>query len=72
MLIIGGTNDTQVPLLDLELVTRSGTNPNYSWVNPKAAHLGREARGWTDPVIFEKVITPWEVDLFKNYLVPKK
>lgn len=72
MLIIGGTHDTQVPISDLELVTRSGTNPNYSWINPKGGHLGREPRGWTDPVIFEKVIIPWEVDFFKNYTPSKK
>jgi hypothetical protein len=39
MLIIGGTFDTQVPISDLELVTRSGTNPNYSWINPKGGHF---------------------------------
>jgi len=30
---------------------------------PVGGHLGREPRGWTDPVIFTKVIMPWELQL---------
>ncbi len=67
MLIVGGTKDTQVPIADLELLARSGTKPNYSWINPVGGHLGREIKGWTDPVILNKVIIPWEVELIKNH-----
>lgn len=67
MLIVGGTKDTQVPISDIQLVTRSGTHPNYSWINPNGGHLGREPKGWTDPVIFKKVIIPWEVNFIQNY-----
>jgi len=28
--------------------------------------LGREAKGWTDPVIFSKVIIPWELRLLES------
>ena len=67
MLIVGGTKDTQVPISDLELLARSGTKPNYSWINPVGGHLGRELKVWTDTVILNKVIIPWEVELIKNH-----
>ncbi len=67
MLIVGGTKDTQVPISDLELLARSGSAPNYSWINPVGGHLGREIKGWTDPVILNKIIIPWEVNLIKNH-----
>ena len=66
MLVVGGVKDTQVPIVDLELLMRSGDVPKESWINPVGGHLGREAKGWTDPVIFSKVIVPWELRLIEN------
>ena len=63
MLIVGGARDTQVPIVDLELLMRTGDVPKESWINPLGGHLGRQAAGWTDPVIFSKVIIPWELRL---------
>jgi len=37
--------------------------PKDAWINPNGGHLGRESSGWTDPVIFEKIITPWELKM---------
>jgi esterase FrsA len=65
MLVIGGTRDTQVPIADLELLLNSGDVPKEAWINPKGGHLGREPAGWTDPVIFRKVIMPWEIRMLK-------
>ena len=61
MLVVGGSKDTQVPIADLELLLNSGDVPKEAWINPKGGHLGRESAGWTDPVIFRKVIMPWEI-----------
>lgn len=61
MLIVGGVNDTQVPIADLDLLIHTGSEPREAWINPAGGHMGREAKGWTDPVIFQKVILPWEV-----------
>jgi esterase FrsA len=66
MLIVGGVKDTQVPISDLELLARSGKSPNYSWINPSGGHLGREVKGWTDPVILNQIIIPWELNVFKT------
>lgn len=66
MLIVTGAKDTQVPLADIELLLRSGDVPKQAWINPSGGHLGREPRGWTDPVIFSKVITPWELRLIEQ------
>jgi pimeloyl-ACP methyl ester carboxylesterase len=66
MLVIGGTRDTQAPIADLELLLNSGDVPKEAWINPKGGHLGREATGWTDPVIFRKVIMPWEIRMLKG------
>jgi pimeloyl-ACP methyl ester carboxylesterase len=66
MLVVGGAKDTQVPIADLELLLRTGDVPKEAWINPKGGHLGREARGWTDPVIFSKVIIPWELRLIEQ------
>ena len=66
MLIVGGVKDTQVPMSDLEALLRTGDVPKEAWINPKGGHLGREASGWTDPVIFAKVILPWELRLLKQ------
>ena len=35
-----------------------GDVPKDAWINPSGGHLGREKNGWTDPVIFQKVIAP--------------
>lgn len=59
--IVGGTRDTQVPIADLTLLINSGTEPREAWINPAGGHMGRTATEWPDPVIFRKVILPWEV-----------
>lgn len=61
MLIVGGVNDTQVPIADLDLLIHTGHEPREAWINPAGGHMGREAKTWPDPVIFQKVILPWEV-----------
>lgn len=58
MLVIAGELDTQVPISDIDLLLHSGS-PKFSWINPNGGHMGREAKGWVDPVIFEKVTVPW-------------
>ncbi len=59
LLVIAGVHDTQVPIEDAELLLRGGDTPKEFWVNPRGGHMGREAKGWTDPVIFERVTAPW-------------
>jgi esterase/lipase len=66
MLIVTGAKDTQVPMSEVDLLLRSGNAPKEAWINPAGGHLGREPRGWTDPVIFSKVILPWEVRLVEQ------
>jgi len=66
MLVVTGARDTQVPISDIELLLRSGDVPKEAWINPRGGHLGREALGWTDPVIFSKVIIPWELRLIQQ------
>ncbi len=61
LLVVGGVKDTQVPIADLDLLIHSGTEPREAWINPAGGHMGREAKGWTDPVILRKVILPWLV-----------
>jgi esterase FrsA len=61
MLIVGGTRDTQVPIADLELLINSGTEPREAWINPAGGHMGRSSGEWPDPVIFRKVVLPWEM-----------
>jgi esterase FrsA len=61
MLVIGGVKDTQVPISDIDLLLNNGDVPKDAWINPNGGHLGREPVGWTDPVIFRKVIMPWEI-----------
>jgi esterase FrsA len=61
ILVVGGTKDTQVPIDDLELLINSGTEPREAWINPAGGHMGRTATTWPDPVIFRKVILPWEL-----------
>ena len=65
-LVVAGAKDTQVPLSDIELLMQSGDVPKELWLNPKGGHLGREIRGWTDPVIFSKIIIPWEIRLIEE------
>jgi esterase FrsA len=66
MLLVTGAKDTQVPISDIELLLRSGDVPKDAWINPSGGHLGREPRGWTDPVIFSRVIIPWELRLIEQ------
>ena len=61
LLIVGGVKDTQVPIADLDLLIHTGAGPREAWINAAGGHMGRERTGWTDPVIFRKVILPWEV-----------
>jgi pimeloyl-ACP methyl ester carboxylesterase len=72
MLVVTGAKDTQVPYADIDLLMRSGNVPKYAWINPQGGHLGREPRGWTDPVIFAKVIMPWELQLIEQSREPAK
>ena len=66
MLIVGGAKDTQVPIADLDLLMNTGDVPKDAWINPQGGHLGREAKGWTDPVIFRRVIMPWELRILQG------
>ena len=66
MLVIAGVNDTQVPISDIDMLLRSGDVPKDAWINPRGGHLGRERTGWTDPVIFRKVIVPWEIRALRD------
>jgi esterase FrsA len=59
MLVIHGVRDTQVPMSDIDLLLRSGDVPKEAWIHPAGGHMGRELRGWTDPVIFREVTMPW-------------
>ena len=59
MLVVAGVKDTQVPIADIDLLLHSGETPKDAWINPAGGHMGREARGWTDPVIFKRVTMPW-------------
>jgi pimeloyl-ACP methyl ester carboxylesterase len=66
MLVIAGVQDTLVPISDIDLLLNTGGVPKDAWINPKGGHLGRERAGWTDPVIFRKVILPWELRTFAD------
>jgi dipeptidyl aminopeptidase/acylaminoacyl peptidase len=70
MLVVGGTRDTQVPIDDLELLINSGTTPREAWINPAGGHMGRNATTWPDPVIFRKIILPWEARHLNAKTVP--
>jgi esterase FrsA len=59
MLVIAGVLDTQVPIADIDLLLHSGETPKEAWINPAGGHMGRDARGWRDPVIFARVTTSW-------------
>jgi hypothetical protein len=66
MLVLAGAKDSQVLLSDIQMLMSSGDQPKDYWVNPQGGHLGREVKGWTDPVIFSKVIIPWELRLLEQ------
>jgi pimeloyl-ACP methyl ester carboxylesterase len=66
LLVVGGTRDTQVPIDDLELLINNGTEPREAWINPAGGHMGRTPGTWPDPVIFRKIILPWEVRHLKG------
>src|SRR5579871_5320904 len=66
LLVVGGTKDTQVPIDDLELLINNGTEPREAWINPAGGHMGRTPGTWPDPVIFRKIILPWEVRHLKR------
>jgi esterase FrsA len=59
MLVIAGVQDSQVPIADIDLLLHSGETPKDAWINPAGGHMGRQAQGWGDPVIFAQVTTPW-------------
>jgi hypothetical protein len=59
MLVVAGVKDTQVPMADIDLLLHTGETPKDAWINPAGGHMGREAKGWTDPVIFKRVTMPW-------------
>jgi esterase FrsA len=59
MLVIGGVLDTQVPIADIDVLMRSGDSPKELWVHPRGGHMGRDAKTWSDPVIFRRITTPW-------------
>jgi pimeloyl-ACP methyl ester carboxylesterase len=59
MLVLAGVKDTQVPIADIDLLLHMGETPKDAWINPAGGHMGREAKGWTDPVIFKRVTMPW-------------
>jgi pimeloyl-ACP methyl ester carboxylesterase len=59
MLVIGGVLDTQVPISDTDLLLHSGDTPKDAWINPKGGHMGRDTKGWSDPVIFKRITMPW-------------
>jgi hypothetical protein len=59
MLVVAGVKDTQVPIADIDLLLHMGETPEDAWINPAGGHMGREAKAWTDPVIFKRVTMPW-------------
>ena len=61
MLVVTGVKGNQVPMSDIELLIRRGDVPKDARINPGGGHLGGESRGWTNPVMFSKVIMPWEL-----------
>jgi esterase FrsA len=61
LFVIGGALDTQVPVSDIDLLLNSGQTPKEAWINPQGSHMGRDAKGWSNPRIFETVTAPWLV-----------
>jgi esterase FrsA len=72
MLVIGGALDTQVPIADIDLLLHSGQTPKEAWVNPQGGHMGRDAKGWSDPAIFQKVTMPWIIRMVSTTPEPPK
>jgi esterase FrsA len=66
MLVIAGVRDTLVPISDIDLLLSNGDVPKDAWINPKGGHLGRELTYWTDPMIFQEVIMPWELRVLQS------
>lgn len=67
MLIIGGALDTQVPVSDIDLLLNSGQTPKEAWINPQGGHMGRDAKGWSNPRIFETVTAPWLARMLEDH-----
>ena len=59
MLLVNGVKDTQVPIVDLDLLLHTGV-AKEAWVNPLGGHMGRNA-DWPDGKIFKEVVLPWVV-----------
>jgi hypothetical protein len=66
MFIVTGARDSQVPISDVYALLETGDSPKEAWINPVGGHLGREPKGWTDPVIFRNVILPWELRMLAS------
>jgi esterase FrsA len=66
MLLVTGARDSQVPMSDVYALLETGSSPKEAWINPVGGHLGREPKGWTDPVIFREVIMPWELRILHH------
>ena len=66
MLLINGSNDTQVPIGDLHLVAQSVPGgAKKTWVNPNRGHMGAD-REWGSNCIRREVSTPWLVRKLKG------
>ncbi|MDB5406515.1 MAG: yellowish-green 1-like protein [Rhodospirillales bacterium] len=59
MLLINGEKDSQVPIVDLDILLHHGS-PKEAWVNPAGFHTGGSAEFPGDR-IFETVVLPWIV-----------
>jgi hypothetical protein len=58
MPVMGGVHDTPGPIADIDLLPHSGETPKEALINPAGGHMGREPKGWTDPVISERITMP--------------
>jgi len=64
MLLVNGSQDSQVPIEDLYLLLRSGS-PKEAWVNPEGGHMGR-SKTLKDHEIFKDIVLPWIVRRLKD------
>jgi pimeloyl-ACP methyl ester carboxylesterase len=71
MFIVTGARDSQVPMSDVYALLETGDAPKEAWINPAGGHLGRQPKGWTDPVIFREVIMPWELRMLERGAMTK-
>jgi esterase FrsA len=71
-LVIGGVLDTQVPIADVDLLLHSGQSPKEAWINPQGGHMGRDPKVWSDPIIFQRITTPWIVRMVSAKSEPSK